>query len=132
MILAKKQKRIVILGAGESGVGAAVLAKKQGFDVFVSDKAKITAKYKDVLSQHAIEWEEGKHTEELILNAGEIIKSPGIPEKADLIKKLKEKNIPYISEIEFAGRYTKAKMICISGSNGKTHRGTYFKCRRSN
>ena len=120
MILAKKQKRIVVLGAGESGVGAAVLAKKQGFDVFVSDKAKITAKYKDVLSQYAIEWEEGKHTEELILNAGEIIKSPGIPEKADLIKKLKEKNIPYISEIEFAGRYTKAKMICISGSNGKT------------
>lgn len=113
-------KRIVILGAGESGAGAAVLAKKEGFDVFVSDMSIIKDKYKELLNSRNIEWEEGHHTEEKILNADEVIKSPGIPNDAPLILKLKEKGIPVISEIEFAGRYTNAKMICITGSNGKT------------
>ena len=113
-------KRIVILGAGESGAGAAVLAQKEGFDVFVSDMSKIADKYKKMLDDHHIEWEEGKHTEEKILNADEIIKSPGIPETAPMVKKVIEKGIHIISEIEFAGRYTRSKMICITGSNGKT------------
>ena len=113
-------KRIVVLGAGESGAGAAVLAKAKGYDVFVSDMSKIKDKYKDQLNQHEIVWEEGHHTEELILNADEVIKSPGIPKNAPMIVKLKEKGTPVISEIEFAGRYTDAKMICITGSNGKT------------
>ena len=112
--------RIVILGAGESGTGAAVLAQKNGFDDFVSDKGKIQQKYKDVLNQHGINWEEEKHTEELILNADEVIKSPGIPEKAPLIKELRSRRIPMISEIEFALRHTKAKIIGITGTNGKT------------
>lgn len=113
-------KRIVILGSGESGVGSAILAQSKGFAVFVSDKGLIQEKYKTELQNNSIDFEEGKHTEELILNADEIIKSPGIPDKAELIIKAKEKNIPIISEIEFAGRYTNAKMICITGSNGKT------------
>lgn len=113
-------KRIVILGAGESGAGAAVLAKKKGFDTFVSDMSMIKDKYKYMLDSKGIAWEEEKHTEELILNADEVIKSPGIPNDAPMILKIKEKNIPIISEIEFAGRYTNAKMICITGSNGKT------------
>lgn len=113
-------KRLVILGGGESGVGTAVLGKKKGFDVFLSDKGKLKDSYKNVLSQHEIKWEEEQHTEALILNADEVVKSPGIPDKVELIKKLKEKNIPVISEIEFAGRYTTAKKICITGSNGKT------------
>lgn len=113
-------KRIVILGAGESGAGAAVLAKKEGFDVFVSDMSTIHDKYKKLLDDHGIAWEEGHHTEEKILNADEIIKSPGIPFEAPMIRKVMEKGIHIISEIEFAGRYTKAHMICITGSNGKT------------
>ncbi|MBQ6964982.1 MAG: UDP-N-acetylmuramoyl-L-alanine--D-glutamate ligase [Bacteroidaceae bacterium] len=113
-------KRIVILGAGESGAGAAVLAKKEGFDVFVSDMSKIKDRYKKLLNDHEIVWEEEQHTEQLILNADEVIKSPGIPENAPMIVKIREKGIPIISEIEFAGRYTHAKMICITGSNGKT------------
>lgn len=113
-------KRIVILGAGESGAGAAVLAKKQGFEVFVSDLSAIKENYKELLDKHSIQWEEQQHTEHLILNANEIIKSPGIPDKAPIIKKLKEQGTPIISEIEFAGRYTRARMICITGSNGKT------------
>ena len=113
-------KRIVILGAGESGAGAAVLAKKEGFDVFVSDMSKINDKYKKMLDDHNIEWEEGHHTEEKILNASEIIKSPGIPKEAPMIKKVMEKGIHIISEIEFASRYTNSKMVCITGSNGKT------------
>lgn len=113
-------KRIVILGAGESGAGAAVLAQKEGFDVFVSDMSVIKENYKELLNSKNIPWEEGHHTEKLILNADEIIKSPGIPNDAPLILKLKENGIPLISEIEFAGRYTDAKMICITGSNGKT------------
>ena len=112
--------RIVILGAGESGAGAAVLAQKEGFEVFVSDLSKINEKYKKLMNDHHIEWEEGQHTEEKILNADEIIKSPGIPDTAPMIAKIKEKEIPIISEIEFAGRYTDSKMICITGSNGKT------------
>ena len=113
-------KRIVILGAGESGTGAAILAQKKGFDTFVSDSSLIKDKYKEMLDERNIPWEEGHHTEELILNADEVIKSPGIPNNAPLILKLKEKGTPIISEIEFAGRYTNAKMICITGSNGKT------------
>lgn len=113
-------KRIVILGGGESGTGAAVLAKKKGFDVFLSDLSEITETYKKLLNKHSVEWEEKQHTEGLILSADEVIKSPGIPDKAPIVKKLKERNIPIISEIEFAGRHTSAKMICITGSNGKT------------
>lgn len=113
--------RIVILGGGESGAGAAVLAKKQGFDVFLSDTSEIKPKYRQWLSQNDILWEEGQpHTEQLILNADEVIKSPGIPDKVAIIQKIKEKEIPIISEIEFAGRYTNAKTVCITGSNGKT------------
>ena len=113
-------KRIVVLGAGESGAGAAVLAKKEGFDVFVSDMSKIADRYKKLLDDHQIEWEEGQHTEDKILNANEIIKSPGIPDTAPMVSKAIQQGIHIISEIEFAGRYTDSKMICITGSNGKT------------
>lgn len=113
-------KRIVVLGAGESGAGAAILAKKEGFDVFVSDTSKIKDKYKEMLDAHGIEWEEGHHTEEKILSADEVIKSPGIPKEAPMIQKLMAQGTHIISEIEFAGRYTNSKMICITGSNGKT------------
>ena len=114
------EKRIAILGAGESGVGAAILAQMQGHAVFVSDLGKIKDKYKEVLSTKNIDFEEGKHTEAYILNAELVVKSPGIPDTAPLIVKLKEQGTPVISEIEFAGRYTNAKTICITGSNGKT------------
>lgn len=113
-------KRIVILGAAESGVGAAALAKKQGFDVFVTDMGKIKPNYKEMLNERNIPWEEGQHSEALILNADEIIKSPGIPDAAPMVQKIKAAGINIISEIEFAGRYTDSKMICITGSNGKT------------
>jgi len=113
-------KRIAILGAGESGAGAAVLAKQKGFDVFVSDMSAIKDKYKQMLDEHHIEWEECQHTAEKILSADEIIKSPGIPDTAPMVQQIIEKQIPIISEIEFAGRYTQSKMICITGSNGKT------------
>ncbi len=113
-------KRIVVLGAAESGVGAAVLAHKKGFDVFVSDMGTIKPHYKEMLDENQILWEEGHHTEADILNADEIIKSPGIPETAPMVEKARKAGIPIISEIEFAGRYTNAKMICITGSNGKT------------
>ena len=113
-------KRIVVLGAGESGAGAAVLAKKQGFDVFVSDMSAIKDKYKQLMDSHGIAWEEGQHTAEKILNADEVIKSPGIPKEAPIVKRLSEQSTHIISEIEFAGRYTHSKMICITGSNGKT------------
>ena len=112
--------KIVILGAGESGAGAAVLAKKEGFEVFVSDMSNIKDKYKKLMDDHNIEWEEGHHTEDKILDADEVIKSPGIPKEAPMIQKLMAKGTPIISEIEFAGRYTDAKMVCITGSNGKT------------
>ncbi len=113
-------KKIVVLGAGESGAGAAVLAKKQGFEVFVSDMSAIKDKYKSMLDSHQIEWEEGCHTEEKILDADEVIKSPGIPDQAPMVQKIIAQGTPIISEIEFAGRYTTSKMICITGSNGKT------------
>jgi UDP-N-acetylmuramoylalanine--D-glutamate ligase len=113
-------KRIVILGAGESGAGSAILAKKNGFDVFVSDKGQIKDIYKEILEKNKIAWEEGTHTESAILSADEIIKSPGIPEDAPIIMKIREKGIHVISEIEFAGRYAKGIKICITGSNGKT------------
>ena len=112
--------KIVILGAGESGTGAAVLAQKQGMDVFVTDMGNIKPEYKDLMDRYQIPWEEGKHTEEIVLAANEVIKSPGTPDEAPIVKKIKERGIPVISEIEFAGRYTDAKMVCITGSNGKT------------
>ena len=113
-------KRIVLLGAGESGVGAARLAKIKGYQVFVSDRGKIKKDAQSVLTNHEIEWEEGKHSESLILNADEIIKSPGIPDDVPLLIKARKKKIPVISEIEFAYRFTNAKIIAITGSNGKT------------
>jgi UDP-N-acetylmuramoylalanine--D-glutamate ligase len=113
-------KKIVILGAGESGAGSAILAQKHGFDVFVSDKGKVKDNYRDILEKHSIKWEEGKHNESVILEADEVIKSPGIHEDAPIIIKVREKGIPVISEIEFAGRYAKGTKICITGSNGKT------------
>jgi UDP-N-acetylmuramoylalanine--D-glutamate ligase len=113
-------KRIVILGAGESGVGSAILVKKNGADVFVSDFGKIKENYKQKLEDYKISWEEKKHTENLILNADEIIKSPGIPEKVSIVQSAIKKGIPVISEIEYASRYTDAFKICITGSNGKT------------
>ena len=114
------QKRIVVLGAGESGSGAAILAKEKGMDVFVSDCGTISEPYRALLDQNGVAWEDGKHSEELILNADEVVKSPGIPLTAPLIQKLQAQGTPIISEIEFAARYTHAKMICITGSNGKT------------
>ena len=116
----KTMKKIAILGAAESGVGAAILARKQGMDVLVSDMGTIKPNYKALLDQHHIEWEEGHHTEDRILEADEVVKSPGIPDTAPLVAKLKAQGTPIISEIELAGRYTDAKMVCITGSNGKT------------
>ena len=113
-------KRIVILGAGESGTGSAILAKKQGYDVFVSDNSSIKQKYKEMLFEYEIRWEENKHTERMILDADEVIKSPGISERASIVESIRKKEIRIISEIEFAARFTHAKKICITGSNGKT------------
>ena len=113
-------KRLVVLGGGESGVGTAILGKKEGYEVFVSDFGKIKQNYKDVLTKYEIEWEDEKHTEDKILNADVVMKSPGIPDKAPIVKKLVEKGIPVISEIEFAEPFTKATTIGITGSNGKT------------
>ena len=113
-------KRLVVLGGGESGVGTAILGKKEGYDVFVSDFGKIKDNYRDVLNNYEIKWEDEKHTEDKILNADVVMKSPGIPDKAPIVKKLIEKGIPVISEIEFANDFTKATTIGITGSNGKT------------
>ena len=113
-------KKIVVLGAGESGTGAAILAKCKGMDVFVSDIGDITPMYQALLDQHHIAWESGQHTPHLIMDADEVIKSPGIPLTTPLIRQLIEQGTPILSEIEFAARYTNAKMICITGSNGKT------------
>ena len=113
-------KRIVILGGGESGVGSAVLAKVKQFDVFLSDSGTLKESYKETLQQYGIPFEEGRHTEALILNADEVVKSPGIPDTAPMVVALRERGINIISEIEFAGRYDTAKKICITGSNGKT------------
>ncbi|UFH47684.1 UDP-N-acetylmuramoyl-L-alanine--D-glutamate ligase [Flavobacterium galactosidilyticum] len=112
--------RLVILGGGESGVGTAILGKKKGYDVFVSDFGKIKGNYKEVLLINGIQWEDEKHTEDLILNADVVMKSPGIPDKSPIVRKLKEKGIPVISEIEFAAPFTNAAIIGITGSNGKT------------
>ena len=115
------KRKIVVLGGGISGYGSAILAKKKGFDVFLSDMGKIADKFKARLDEWNVEYEEGKHTEERILDANEVIKSPGIPDSAPMVRKIREKNIPVISEIEFAARYKGvAKTICITGSNGKT------------
>lgn len=115
-----QSKRIVVVGGGESGAGAAVLAKKQGFDVFLTDMSAIADKYKQLLDEHHIEWEERQHTEAKILSADEIIKSPGVPKEVPIIQKAIKQGINIVGEIEFAGRYTNARMICITGSNGKT------------
>ncbi len=114
------KKKIVILGAGESGAGSAILAQKEGFDVFVSDKGQIKEKYREILNYHKIRCEEGTHSEKEIFSADEVIKSPGIREDEPIIVKLHKKEIPVISEIEFAGRYSKGIKICVTGSNGKT------------
>lgn len=116
----ENRERIVILGAGESGTGAAILARQKGFDVFVSDAGRIKPFYREMLDEHHVIYESGGHTERLIINATEVIKSPGIPESAPVIKAIRKKGIRIISEIEFAGRYTNAKKVCITGSNGKT------------
>ena len=113
-------KRLVVLGAGESGTGAAILAKEKGYDVFVSDAGEIKLPYRALLEQHGVAWEDGGHSADKILNADEVVKSPGIPLTAPLVATLQEQGTPVISEIEFAARYTDAKMICITGSNGKT------------
>ena len=116
----EQAKRIVILGAGESGTGSAILAKKQGFDVFVTDNGRIKPRFRELLDTYGIDYEENKHTERQILSAEEIIKSPGIPESSAMVQQIRKKNIRVISEIEFASRFTNAKMICVTGSNGKT------------
>ena len=113
-------KKLAILGAGESGAGTALLAKKQGYEVFVSDMGTIKQKYKDMLSANNIEWEEGKHSAERILDADEVVKSPGIPDTAPMVAALLEKGTPILAELEFAQRYSRGKFICITGSNGKT------------
>ena len=113
-------RRLVILGAGESGVGTAILGKKKGFEVFVSDKGKIQEKYRQVLLHHKIDFEESKHTEELLLNADLVMKSPGIPDKVTIVQQLIERGVPVISEIEFASQFTNAKIVGITGTNGKT------------
>lgn len=115
-----KQKRLVVLGGGESGVGAAILGKVKGMDVFLSDMGTIAPRYRKMLDEAGIEWEDGMHTEPRILAADEVVKSPGIPPTAPIMQRIASKNIPVISEIELAGRYTDAKMVCITGSNGKT------------
>ena len=113
-------KRIVVLGGGESGVGAAVLARSKGFEVFLSDVGSLQTESKEMLQRYDIPFEEGRHTPEQILTAAEVIKSPGIPDTAPMVEALQQRGIPVISEIEFAGRYDSAKKICITGSNGKT------------
>ena len=113
-------KRIAILGAGESGVGTAILAQKNGYDVFVSDMGAVAERYKAMLDEHNIRWEEGRHTESEIVSAAEVVKSPGIPDTAPMVKKIIEKGIPVISELEFAKRYSRGRCVCITGSNGKT------------
>ncbi|MBQ8917093.1 MAG: UDP-N-acetylmuramoyl-L-alanine--D-glutamate ligase, partial [Alistipes sp.] len=116
-----RRKKIVVLGGGISGYGSAILAKKQGFEVFLSDKGKIADRYKRKLEEWGVPYEEGSHDEERILAASEVIKSPGIPDKAPMVQQIRERGIPVISEMEFAARYMgKARTICITGSNGKT------------
>ncbi len=113
-------RQFVVLGGGESGVGAALLAKVKGFEVFLSDCGRLDEVHRETLLKHGIEFEEGKHTEERIIKAKEVVKSPGIPDSAYIVRKIRDKGIPIISEIEFAGRYAEAKVICVTGSNGKS------------
>jgi UDP-N-acetylmuramoylalanine--D-glutamate ligase len=120
MTESNSNKRLVVLGGGESGIGAAVLGKVKGMDVFLSDCGKIAPRYLEALDRYKIPYEQGHHTPELILNADEVVKSPGVPPTAPLVKEIVSRGIPVISEIELAGRYTDAKMVCITGSNGKT------------
>ena len=120
MIKYNNMSKIVVLGGGESGVGSAVLAKVKGFDVFLSDKGEVADKYVEILKKWDIPFESGRHTEEKILCADEVIKSPGIPNTAPMVQKLIAQGTRIISEIEFAGRYDKARKICVTGSNGKT------------
>lgn len=121
MVRKKRVERIVVLGGGISGYGSAILAKKLGMDVFLSDSGKIADRYRTELDRWSVEYEEGGHTMDRILAADEVVKSPGIPEKAPVVQALRERGIPIISEIEFAGRYKgRARTICITGSNGKT------------
>ena len=115
-----QKKLLSVLGAGESGVGAAVLAQKEGYNVYVSDSGSIKPAYKEMLEKYGLRYDEGHHDENLVLSSTEVLKSPGIPKEAPIVRKVMEKGIPVISEIEFAGRYTDARMICITGSNGKT------------
>ena len=115
-----RMEKLIILGGGESGAGAAVLGKVKGFDVFLSDAGPIKPEYRDLLARHGVDFEEGGHSAQRILQADLVVKSPGIPSTAPLVEKLAGKGVPVISEIEFAGRYTDAKMVCITGSNGKT------------
>ncbi len=113
-------KKLAILGAAESGVGTAILAQKQGWDVFVSDFGSIKEEYKETLNRHNLRWEEGHHTEEEILSADAVVKSPGIPDTAPIVQRLIEKGTPILAELEFARQYSRGKTICITGSNGKT------------
>jgi len=113
-------QKIAVLGGGESGTGAAILGKKKGYEIFLSDCGKINPKYKNVLLHNDIEWEEGHHSEKIILSASEVVKSPGIPDETEVIRKIKSKKIPVISEIEFASRFSNAKLIGVTGTNGKT------------
>lgn len=116
----EKRQKLVVLGGGESGVGAAILGKDKGMEVFLSDMGTVAPRYAAMLDAEGIEWEQGHHTPEKILNADIVVKSPGIPPTAPMVRAIADRSIPVISEIEFAGRYTDAKMICITGSNGKT------------
>lgn len=113
-------KKLVILGGGESGVGAALLGRKLGYEIFLSDKGKLADKYRRMLQEEGFEFEEGQHSEERIYQADLVVKSPGIPDTVPMIVQLRERGIEVISEIEFAGRHSEAKMVCITGSNGKT------------
>ena len=115
-----EKKKIVVLGAGESGVGAAILAQQKGYEVFVSDAGHIKDTYKSMLDAHQLPWEEGQHTMERIVDADECVKSPGIPETAPVVQALMERQVPIIGELEFAARYLHGQTICITGSNGKT------------
>ncbi|MBP3288494.1 MAG: UDP-N-acetylmuramoyl-L-alanine--D-glutamate ligase, partial [Muribaculaceae bacterium] len=116
----EKRQKLVVLGGGESGVGAAILGKDKGMEVFLSDMGTVAPRYAAMLDAEGIEWEQGHHTPEKILDADIVVKSPGIPPTAPMVRAIADRSIPVISEIEFAGRYTDAKMICITGSNGKT------------
>lgn len=115
-----KREKLVVLGGGESGVGAAILGKDKNMEVFLSDMGTVAPRYAAMLDAEGIEWEQGAHSPERILDADLVVKSPGIPPTAPMVKAIVERGIPVISEIELAGRYTDAKMVCITGSNGKT------------